>query len=99
LLANGLRIGTAIEDIHPGDRRMAYPYHKIGGRPFFRDAGSPAYAVVNRLASEGWRHILQMSFPSDQDAVIGGSWPFGEMDFHLFASADEGSPEFVSFWA
>jgi hypothetical protein len=83
LASRGLEIGPSIEDVSPYDPDMPWPEHKLGGKPFFDDAGSYAYQLTNNLISAGYIHVLQMTFPSNSDAGINGSWPLGEMIFHF----------------
>ena len=99
LLPRNLRIEAPIHDVYRGEAFLRYPYHKLGGRPFFRDAGSPGYESTGQLITEGYSHILQMSFPTDHDAKIGGSWPFGEMEFHMFAIKQGKKTHFRCYWA
>lgn len=80
-----LRLGGEASDDEPnGAELLPRGGHKLGGRPFLFPRTGPLATEIERLAADGYRHVLQISFP-DRDEPIRGSWPFGDGELHLFA--------------
>jgi hypothetical protein len=75
-----------------------WPDSKLGGLPVFYDAGADLQEVARNVIKAGFTHALQLSTPTDRDALVEGSWPFGDWVFHIFIR--EGSPklEFRFIW-
>ena len=40
---------------------------------------------IQRIRLAGFSHVLQVTFPGPRDGGIGGNWPLGERELHLFA--------------
>ena len=80
-----------------GDRGI-YADHKVGGVPYFGQLEGEVGAAFS-LLENGFVHLLQLAFPSREDAMISGNWPFGESVFHVFARRKPGGFEFRYIWA
>ena len=78
--------------------QQIYAGHKVGGVPYFSQVVGEMEAVVKALA-DGYVHLLQISFPSNEDSMIRVDWPFGESVFHVFAKKDGDSITFRYIWA
>lgn len=75
-----------------------YMGHKIGGQPFFSQLDGDVVEVPTLLRN-GYVHLLQIAFPTNQDTLINANWPFGESVFHVFAIKSNGVFEFRYIWA
>jgi hypothetical protein len=98
LRSNGLRIESVRPDAAPWDSFVPWQSHKLGGTAVFRDAGSLAYDKTKELLADDFAHVLQLCFPRSEDAPIDGSWPFGDVTFHLFAKTITNASEFKFIW-
>ena len=78
--------------------QQIYAGHKVGGVPYFSQIVEEMGAVPQALA-EGYIHLLQVSFPSNEDSMIRVDWPFCESVFHVFAKKTKGVFEFRYIWA
>lgn len=96
--AYGLNIGNEIPDLAPFAPSSPWRSHKLGGRAVFNDAGSPAYDEDAMLVRSGYKHVLQMCFPDNEDALVNGSWPFGDFTFHFYARELPKNTEFMFLW-
>lgn len=87
LSPRSLRLGSESEDDESEDGELVpRGGHKLGGRPFLFPRAGALASEIERLTADGYRHVLQMSFP-DRDEPIRGSWPFGDGELHLFGKA------------
>lgn len=68
--------------------------HKIGGRPHCIQ--EPELEGVEALLREGYVQAVQLDFPGSKDALVSGSWPFGDGLFNLFLRAE---PTASVYWA
>jgi hypothetical protein len=81
-----LRVGSPRSDLVTNlEGVVPYSHSKLRGGPVFYDATEDATALCQELLEQGFQHVLQLSFPNVEDAVVDGSWPFGEWIFHVFA--------------
>lgn len=71
--------------------------HKVGGAPFFDQLEGDVMAAY-QLLREGYVHLLQLSFPSDQDDEVAIDWFFGDTTFHVFARKDKEDVQFRYIW-
>ena len=86
LSPRGLSVGAEENDERLDEEGATWPrgWHKMGGRPCLVPPADLADEVP-RLLAAGFRHILQVAFPSQRDVPISGNWPLGERELHLFA--------------
>ena len=57
---------------------------------------------LNRLRDSwmaGYVHLVQIAFPSNEDAMVSVDWPFGEAVFHVFAKKKSSGFGFRYIWA
>jgi hypothetical protein len=86
---------AAIEDF---GNPLIYTDHKIGGQPHFGQLEHEVGAALSLLRN-GYVHLIQIAFPSNEDAIINVDWPFGEAVFHVFAKKSGSGFEFRYIWA
>jgi hypothetical protein len=74
----------------PYDECECYPFHKIGGVPFFvREFDSGIKAKAQELLQSGFVHLVQLAFPvGPEDVFINADWPFGDAAFHVFTKKE-----------
>lgn len=75
-----------------------YTDHKIGGQPFFSQLEGDVDSTLE-LMRDGFVHLLQLLYPSNEDSMFRGKWPFGESVFHVFAKKQGSVFEFQYIWA
>jgi hypothetical protein len=63
-----------------------YPFHKIGGLPFFtREFDTTIAKECEELLDDSFTHLVQLAFPmGPTDSAIDIDWPFGDTVFHVF---------------
>ncbi len=64
---------------------MIYQESKMGGYPFYYQNKESIRSAANELLSQGFVHLLQVSFPTSKDFLISGNWPYGPYILHVFA--------------
>ncbi len=74
-------------------------HHKLGGCPYFYQAGDDVIEVVRRLGEDGFHHHFQLSFPGPDDTEVDCNWPFGEYVFHVFARPNGDRYELKFVWS
>lgn len=62
--------------------------HKTGGFPFFEHLEGLVLSDAIVAFSQGYRLLLQLSFPSSNDADCAFSWPFFEFPMHIYVRQD-----------
>jgi hypothetical protein len=75
-----------------------WPHSKLGGTPVFFDAGEDLEELARGLINEGFAHAVQLSMPTDKDAVVEGAWPFGDWIFHVFVRHSPSRDQFRFMW-
>ncbi|MDR2863516.1 MAG: hypothetical protein LBV54_06560 [Puniceicoccales bacterium] len=77
-----------------------YSEHKVGGVPLFSQIEGDVDAAFDLLRN-GYVHLLQLNMPSaaTEDTLVDGTWPFGELVFHIFAKKAGGVFSFRYIWA
>ncbi len=81
------------------DPEHCFDHHKLGGCPYFYQAGEGVIEVTRQLIADGFYHHFQLSFPGPDDAEVNCNWPFGEYVFHVFARPCEGQFELKFVWS
>jgi hypothetical protein len=99
LAACSLQESPARLDIDPDWEGCAYLDHKFGGEAGFTPENGHLEQEVRRISADGFFQVAQFAFPSAADESIEGSWPFGEMTFHLFAHLGSTVPDFRFLWS
>lgn len=92
-------LGAEDADWYTNDEgeRVLIGGHKIGGRPaLFKDWHLEE--PVNDLLRCGYVQVLQLDFPSADDDVVSGDWPFGDGMFHLLGREPFGDSDWACFW-
>lgn len=72
--------------------------HKLGGRPHLIRETTALVTGLEKIAAEGFVHIVQFDFPESEDATVAGSWPFGDGIFSLFGRAPFGRQDWRWIW-
>jgi hypothetical protein len=72
--------------------------HKIGGRPHLVRQNRKLLDGLRVIGDEGFRHVAQFDFPERDDAIVSGSWPFGDGIFSLFGRAPFGRADWRWCW-
>ena len=75
-----------------------YVDHKVGGQPHFEQIEGDVGAALS-LLHNGYVHLVQVVFPSNEDAMVSVDWPFGEAVFHVFAKKKSSGFDFRYIWA
>lgn len=65
-------------------QQVVRPEHKIGGRPHLVRERPELLASLEGIREQGYFLVAQFDFPSGQDAVVSGDWPFADGMFALF---------------
>jgi hypothetical protein len=86
------------EDFDSDDIDQIWTHHKIGGVPYFRKRSDDLLDLIKTKMLEGYKHLIQLSFPDSDDAVVSGTWPFHDNIFHIFAKEENGSYHFFAIW-
>lgn len=81
-----LAFQPACEDWVLGDEgeRVVRSGHKLGGIPYLINPRERMVSDLEEIYSEGFRQVAQFDFPSRNDAMVAGDWPFGDGLFSLF---------------
>ncbi|MGI4790547.1 MAG: hypothetical protein ACRYFS_17050 [Janthinobacterium lividum] len=58
--------------------------HKLGGQPYFVRYKATLVDAIQEIEQQGYRQLLQLTFPGPEDATVAGNWPFGDGQFYLF---------------
>ena len=100
LTSHKIEISDTLYSEKEFDGEFCYPYHKIGGIPFFRFPLSESLIdTCDELMDAGYFHLLQLAFPmGPEDGDIEGNWPFGENVFHVFISNRDTDFKFKYIW-
>jgi hypothetical protein len=72
--------------------------HKLGGVPGLPPASQHWGKPIQQLFEEGYALALQLTFPSSDDTLIKGSWPFGEFTFLTFHRVTGDDHDFKFLW-
>jgi hypothetical protein len=91
--------GQGCDPMPPSDPERCFDHHKLGGYPYFYQAGEGVIEVSRQLTADGFHHHFQLSFPGPYDAEVDCNWPFGEYVFHVFARPCEGRFELRFVWS
>jgi hypothetical protein len=78
--------------------RVVRPNHKIGGRPHLVRPAPQLLADLGQLALEGYSTVVQFDFPSGEDAMVSGDWPFADGMFALLGREPFGPDEWRWYW-
>ena len=70
------------------DEVTLFSDHKLGGCPYFIKSTPDLLDAVHEIEQNGYRQLLQLAFPSSQDAKINADWPFAGSLFNLYAKYD-----------
>lgn len=86
LSEHGLLAQDEVEDWILDDEGNAIirPGHKLGGRPHLVRVTAELSRGIDKCRSEGLDLIAQFDFPSGNDALVKGDWPFADGMFFLF---------------
>jgi hypothetical protein len=58
--------------------RVVRPDHKLGGRPHLVRERATLVATLNGLRETGYFVVAQFDFPTGEDSVVSGDWPFAD---------------------
>ena len=72
--------------------------HKLGGQPYFVRYKAKLVDAIQEIEQQGYRQLLQLTFPGSPDAIFDGDWPFGDGQFYLFFKYDEGKYHWYYGW-
>lgn len=86
LSEHSLALQSVCEDWVLGDEgeKVVRSGHKLGGSPYLINPRSSLVSELRKTYSEGFRHVAQFDFPSGDDSMVSGDWPFGDGIFSLF---------------
>jgi hypothetical protein len=83
----------------PYDEFDAYPFHKLGGMPVFKNHFDSKFEAQCQSLMDSHQHFLQIAFPvGPDDCLIDTDWPFGEMIFHVFVDMNSKTNRFKYCW-
>jgi hypothetical protein len=86
----------AIED---GDgRAITRSRHKIGGRPCVIRERSQSRRELDGTLRQGFLLVAQFDFPSGEDALVSGDWPFADGLFAILARTTYGDSDWRWYW-
>jgi hypothetical protein len=83
----------------PKGTEQMWTGHKLGGLPFFYFATPKIIETADRLMSEGWSHLLQVTSLGHDDAPVKGPWPVWNTWFHVFAKEENQRLSVRYIWA
>jgi hypothetical protein len=88
------------EDLIEGDdeEKVIRPNHKIGGRPHLVRETRDLVASLGRARDRGFSLIAQFDFPSGEDALVSGDWPFADGMFALLGREPFGEQDWCWYW-
>lgn len=72
--------------------------HKIGGRPFLVREVPSLLAELAAAYANGYSLLVQFDFPSGDDAIVSGSWPFADGVMALFGKDPFGQRDWFWYW-
>ena len=81
------------------EKNQLWTGHKLGGLPFFYHRRPDILETSDRLISEGWVHLLQMTSLGCDDAPVSGNWPIWNQMFHVFAKEENQRLSVRYIWA
>jgi len=79
-------------------QQVIRPEHKIGGRPPLVREQPALLASVDDVRKKGYLLIAQFDFPSGEDAVVSGDWPFADGILTLFGREPFGERDWCWYW-
>jgi hypothetical protein len=95
-----LVLGEECDDWFLGDDgdEVTSSMHKLGGRPHTIHDPPEFVPATQEAARRGLRQFIQFDFPGADDAMIQGSWPWGDGEFHVFFRGPLAAAEWACFW-
>jgi hypothetical protein len=78
--------------------RVVRPGHKLGGRPHLVRERATLVATLNSLRETGYFVVAQFDFPTDEDSVVSGDWPFADGVFVLLGREPFGHADWRWYW-
>lgn len=72
--------------------------HKLGGQPYFVRYKEELVKAIQEIEQQGYRQLLQLTFPSPKDGDIDGDWPFADGQFYLFFKVEGGLYHWYYGW-
>ncbi len=71
---------------------------KLGGRPFVINPEKDLEVALERVAAQGFVHILQLPSPSSARVTMSGPWPFAGGMLQLFARKPFETADWAWYW-
>ncbi len=79
-------------------KRLVRPNHKLGGRPYLVRQKTKLTSDLDELRRIGFIMVAQFDFPTGDDAVVSGNWPFGDGMFALFGREPFSEEDWKWYW-
>jgi hypothetical protein len=92
-------LGETVDWIEDDDgSKIVRPNHKIGGRPHLVRPKKLLSDAINRIYEDSYSLIVQFDFPSGDDSMVSGNWPFGDGMFSLFGKQPFNNNNWLWYW-